>query len=43
MVLASGVSVDPDKIEAVISQSSRYAVSWDWQGTTGGLLRISPG
>ena len=36
---ASGVSVDPEKVEAVMSrespsQSSRYVVSWDWLGTT---------
>ena len=24
------------------SQSSRYVVSWDWLGTTGDSLRISP-
>ena len=45
---ASSVSVDPEKVEAVMSwempkQSSRYIVSWDWQGITRGLLRISPG
>ena len=35
IVSASGVSVDPEKVEAVMS--------WDWQGITGGLLRISLG
>ena len=44
---ASGVSVDPEKVEAVMSwggrsQSSIYVVSWDWLGTTGDSLRISP-
>ena len=39
VVSTSGVSVDPEKVEAVMSwkgrsQSSRYAVSWDWLGTT---------
>ena len=33
-VLASGVFVDPE-------QSSRYAVSYDWQGIIGGSLRTS--
>ena len=47
VVSASDVSVDPEKVEAVRvgrgrSQSSRYTVSWDLQGTTGDLLRISP-
>ena len=43
---ASYVSVDPQKVEVVMSwigrsQSSRYAISWDWQDITGGTLRIS--
>ena len=47
VVSASGVLVDPKKVEAVMiwersSLSSRYAVSWDWQGIIGGLLKISP-
>ena len=29
VVSASGVSMDPEKVEADQSQSSRYAVSWD--------------
>ena len=37
VVSTSGVLVDPKKVEAVMSwegrsQSSRYAVSWDWWG-----------
>ena len=50
---ASAVSMDPEKVEVVMSwggggggggrsQSSRYAVSWDWLGITGDSLRISP-
>ena len=44
---ASGVSVDLEKVEAVMSwerpkQSSRYVVSWDWLGISGDSLRISP-
>ena len=47
VVSASGVLVGPKKVEAVMiwersSPSSRYAVSWDWQGITSGLLKISP-
>ena len=47
VVSASSVSVDPEKVEAVmswerLSPSSRYAVSWDWLGTTGDSLRTSP-
>ena len=42
VVSASGVSIDPEKIRGR-SQFLRYAVSWDWRGTTGGSLRISPG
>ena len=47
VVSASGISVDLEKVEAVMSwrdrsQSSRYTVSWDWQGITGGSLRTSP-
>ena len=47
VVSALGVSLDPEKVEAVMSwerqsQSLRYSVSWDWWGTTGGSLRISP-
>ena len=38
MVSASGVSVDPEKVEAEVS----LRVSWDWLGTTGDSLRISP-
>ena len=42
------MSVDPKKVEAVMSWKrpksvSRYVVSWDWQGITGGLLKISLG
>ena len=41
VVSASGMSVDPEKVEVVMigrgpSQSSRYVVSWDWLGITGG-------
>ena len=41
------MSVDPEKVEAIMSWERpklvlRYAVSWDWQGTIGGSLRISP-
>ena len=48
VVSASEVSVDPEKVEAVMSwrdrsQSSRYVVSWDWLGVTRDSLRISPG
>ena len=32
-MLAPGVSVDLEKVEAIMS--------WDWQGTTRDLLRIS--
>ena len=44
VVLTSGVSMDLEKVKAVMvwkdqSQSSRYAVSWDWQGIIGGSLR----
>ena len=47
VVSTSGVSVDPEKVEAVMSWErlksvSRYVVSWDWLGTTGDSLRISP-
>ena len=47
VVSASSVSVDPEKVKAVMSwksrsQSSRYVVSWDWLGITGDSLRISP-
>ena len=46
VALALGVSVDPEKVEAVMSwersKSSRCLVSSDWQGTTRGSLRISP-
>ena len=47
VVSASGVSVDPEKGKAVMSwerqiQSSRYVVSWDFLGTIGDSLRISP-
>ena len=43
----SGVSVDPEKVEAVMSWERpksvfKIAVSWDWLGTTGDSLRISP-
>ena len=44
VVSASGVSVNLEKVEAMMSwdcQSSRYAVSLDWLGTTGDSLRIS--
>ena len=35
VVSASGVSIDPDKVEAVMSWERpksvlRYAISWDW-------------
>ena len=39
-MLASGVSVDLEKVEAVMRwekpnvKSSRYVVSWDWLGIT---------
>ena len=47
VVSTSGVSVDPEKVKAVMIgrgriQSSRYVVSWDWMGTTGDSSRISP-
>ena len=45
VVSASGVSVDPEKVEAVMvgrSQSSRYVVSWDWLVIIRDSLRISP-
>ena len=47
VVSASGVSVDQEKVEAVMSwrdrsQFSRYAVSWDLLGTTRDSLRIYP-
>ena len=44
---ASGVSVDLEKVEAVLNwerpkSDFEILVSWDWQGITGDLLRISP-
>ena len=47
VVSTSGVSVDPKKVEVVMSWErpksiSRYVVSWDWLGSTGDSLRISP-
>ena len=48
VVSASGVSVDPEKVEAVMSWERLKLVfeirsSWDWLGNTGDSLRISPG
>ena len=48
LVSALGASVDPEKVEAVMSwrgrsRSSRYVVSWDWRDIIEGSLRISPG
>ena len=45
---ASGVSVDPVKVKAVMSWERQKSVfeicsSWDWLGITGDSLRISPG
>ena len=46
VVSASGVSLEPEKVEAVMSwerpKSLFYVVSWDWLGTTRDSLRISP-
>ena len=47
IVSASSVSIDPEKVEAVMSWERlnlvfEITVSWDWQGTTGCSLRISP-
>ena len=47
VVSASSVSVDPEKVEAVMSWERPKSVfeicsSWDWLGTTGDSLRISP-
>ena len=47
VVLGSSVSVDPGRLRQLSagrdrSRSSRYTVSWDCQGITGGSLRISP-
>ena len=47
VVSASGVSVDPEKVEAVMSWERSKSVfviriSWDWLGTTGDSSRISP-
>ena len=44
---ASGVLVDPEKVEAIMSWERPNSVfeihvSWDLQGTTEGSLRISP-
>ena len=48
VVSASGVSVNLEKVEAVMSWERPKSVfeirsSWKWQGITGGLLRISLG
>ena len=45
---ASGVSVDPEKVEAVMTWERPKSVfeirsSWDWLGITRDSLRISPG
>ena len=45
---ATGVSVGPEKVEAVMSWERSKSVfeilvSWDWLGITGDSLRISPG
>ena len=47
LVSALGVSVDPEKVELVMSWErlksfSRYVVSWGWLDIIGGLLRTSP-
>ena len=44
---ASGMSVDPEKVEAMMSWERSKSVFeihsfWDWLGTTGDSLRISP-
>ena len=46
IVSVSGVSIDLEKVEAVMSWErpksvSGYIVSWDWQGIIGGSLRTS--
>ena len=46
IVLASGMSVELEKVEAVMSWERpksvfEIVVSWDWRGITGGSSRIS--
>ena len=41
---ATSVSVDPEKVEAIMSWErlkSVFEISWDWQGITGGSLKTS--
>ena len=44
MILAEGVSVDPQEIEAIVNWKpptnvTKIQVFWVWQGTVGSLLR----